>query len=127
MKKNLIRVLLIATTLTEASELDLGIGFSGLSYPDYVGSSHQNNIIIPYPYIYYRSDKLQIDNEGLQRKLFSINDLTLKLSLSGTLPVESRGAREGMDDLDAAGEIGPSLLYNLYKNDAFYIKDHLWL
>jgi outer membrane protein len=76
---------------------------------------------MPYPYIAYSSENLKIDNEGVEHKLFSLEDLTLQLSLSGTLPVESTGAREGMSDLDAAGEIGPSLVYNLYKHDIFDI------
>jgi len=117
MKKQFITILLILLTQTEASELDLGIGISGISYPDYIGSEHQNNLFMPYPYITYSSENLKIDNEGVQKQLFSLKDLTLKLSLSGTLPVESTGARVGMPDIDAAGEIGPSLVYSLFKHD----------
>lgn len=125
MTKKTISLFLLFLTNANASELDLGIGLSGLSYPDYVGSNNQNNLLIPYPYISYRSEKLKIDNEGVQHKLYSTNGFILKLSLSGTLPIKSSGVREGMDDLNAAGEIGPSLLYNVYRHNAFYIKAEL--
>ena len=118
MKKQL-RLFLTLSTLTYASELDLGLGMGNLYYPDYLGSNHTNNLVIPFPFIKYHSEKLNIDNDGIRQQLFSIDKLSVRLSMSGSLPVESSGAREGMDDLDPAGEIGSALVYTLYNDSAF--------
>jgi len=115
MKKTFLPLLIISTCM-HGSELDLGLGFGLLSYPNYLASDQQNGLIFPYPYVQYSSDTLQIDKDGLEQKLFSIDELTLKLSISGSLPVSSSGIREGMPELDPAGEIGPSLLYTVYKD-----------
>ena len=93
-----------------------------LLYPDYVGSDHSNLLVFPYPYILYRSDKLEIDKEGLKKELFSSQDFSIKLSLAGSLPISSSGAREGMPDLDPSGEIGPAFVYTFYEENALSLK-----
>jgi len=100
-----------------ASELDLGLGIAGFSYPDYLGSDQQNSLIFPYPYVTYKNDTLEIDNKGVQKDLFTFKELTLHVSLSGSLPVKSSGIREGMPKLDPSGEIGPAISYNIYNKE----------
>ena len=121
MKKQLV-LFLTLSALGYTSELDLGIGVGDIYYPDYLGSNHTNNLIVPFPFIDYHSEKLDIDTDGIKQQLFSIDGLSMRLSLSGSLPVNSSGAREGMDDLDPAGEIGPALVYRLYDDGAFSFK-----
>ncbi len=93
-----------------------------MSYPDYLGSNHSNSMIIPFPFIDYHSKKLDIDQDGIKQQLFSIDGLSLRLSINGSLPVTSSGSREGMRNLDPSGEIGPALVYSLYKREKLTIK-----
>lgn len=105
-----------------AAQLDLGLGGGAMFYPDYLGSKNNNVLFIPYPYISYKSDKLNIDREGLKRKFLSYGDFSLELSAAGSLPVSSSGAREGMNDLDPALELGPALIYSAYQDDGLSLK-----
>ncbi len=41
---------------------EIGLGPGLVSYPDYPGSKEQNNLIVPFPYITYRSDAFTIDS-----------------------------------------------------------------
>jgi outer membrane scaffolding protein for murein synthesis (MipA/OmpV family) len=87
-----------------------------------LGSKNENILFIPYPYISYTSEHITIDRDGLEGRLFSGSDFSLQVSASGSLPVESSGAREGMSDLDPALEIGPALVYNVYSSNDLSIK-----
>lgn len=115
-RKTLLLPLLLGSTIY-ASELDLGLGFAGFSYPDYLGSDQQNSLVFPYPYVIYKNDTLEIDNKGVQKDLLTFKDLTLRVSLSGALPVKSSGIRENMQKLDPSGEIGPAIFYNIYDKE----------
>ena len=120
MKKLLL--LLSTFSMLNAAKLDLGFGAGTMVYPDYLGSKDENVLFIPYPYLSYTSEKLNIDRDGLEGRLFSSSNFNLQVSASGSLPVESSGAREGMKDLDPALEIGPALVYNVYTNDKLSLK-----
>jgi outer membrane protein len=120
-KKKLLLLLLVSHYI-DASELDLGMGIGDMYYPDYLGSDHTNNMIIPFPFIDYHSKKLDIDKDGINQQLFSIDRLSARVSMNGSLPVSSSGAREGMADLDLAGEIGPALVYKFYIQDELTLK-----
>ncbi|NEW60916.1 MipA/OmpV family protein [Sulfurovum sp. bin170] len=121
MKKQLL-ILLSLTIFNTASELDLGLGVGTLYYPDYLGSDSSSTLVFPYPYIDYRSKNLKIDKDGLKQQIFSIDSLSVRVSMSGSLPVKASKAREGMDELDLAGEIGPALVYSLYEDSGFSVK-----
>jgi len=114
--------LLISISFLNASTLDLGFGTGGMLYPDYLGSKHENILFVPYPYISYTSKNLTIDRDGLNGKLFTKKNISLELSASGSLPVKSRGARESMNDIDSALEIGPALVYTLYNSKGLNLK-----
>lgn len=115
-------ILLYLTSIASTSELDLGLGGGALYYPNYLGAEDSSVLALPYPYIDYRSKKLKIDKDGLQQELFSIKGLTARISMSGSLPSKASKARDGMDKLDLAGEIGPALVYSLYEEGEFSIK-----
>ncbi len=123
MNKSIIIGLLLSNSLAlNASELDLGMGIGAMYYPDYLGSNINNTRYIPYPYIAYRSENLEIDGDGLQQDIFDWKSLSVRLSVSGSLPVNSSGARDKMSDLDPSVEIGPALVYTLYDKDGLSFK-----
>lgn len=82
-----------------------------MSLPDYVGSKRQRLYVLPYPYIIYRGERLRMDREGLRGILLEERRLELDFSVGGALPVNSddNPRRQGMPDLDAALELGPSI------------------
>jgi len=121
MKRKTIILLLITLSIC-AAELDLGIGVGYIYYPDYLGAKHLNSTILPFPFIDYHSEKLDIDQDGLKQQLLQIDGLSLRLSMNGSLPIKSSGVREGMENLNPSIEIGPALVYHLYKSDGVIIK-----
>lgn len=111
-------LLLLALVKLSAQELvEIGAGVATLSYPDYIGSRSTRFITVPYPYITYKSDKLEISRSGIRTKIFDLNNLEIDLSLGGSLPANSsnNSKREGMEDLELIFEIGPKLIYTLYQ------------
>lgn len=86
---------------------------SATHVPHYIGSDQTSNYYLPFPYIHYRSEKLNIDRNLIQTKLWGRGNLSLEVSLGGSIPVDSENnrAREGMDDLDFLIEAGPALHY----------------
>jgi len=125
MKSQIKKLLLLFTFFTislNSSELDLGIGVGAMYYPDYLGSDHDNSLYIPYPYISYVSEDLEIDGNGVKADLFNIQNLSLRLSLSGSVPIKSSGVRDGMHKLDPSIEVGPALVYTLYDKNGLSLK-----
>lgn len=97
---------------------ELGIGVAALNAPYYRGSDSHRSYAIPYPYLIYRGEYLNIDRDGLRGWLYRSERLNLDLSLAAGLPVPSdqNGARSGMEDLDPTVEFGPSLEYRLWRS-----------
>jgi outer membrane scaffolding protein for murein synthesis (MipA/OmpV family) len=107
----------------QAEELprwELGIGVGGLYLSDYRGANERHGYLLPLPYGVYRGDKVSVDREGLRGKVFGSERVTLLLSVTGDLPVNSdkNQARAGMPDLDPTIEVGPSLEIQLWKGQA---------
>ena len=97
-----------------AEELPLweaGLGFTGLSIPDYRGSDESRGYFLPLPYLVYRGDILRVDKKGMYGLLFESERVQLNISGDLGVPVRSdrNSARTGMPNLDPAGQIGPSL------------------
>ena len=89
--------------------LELGIGLFALNSPDYRGSAESSNYLLPAPYIKYRGDRLRVD-EGADGVIFESPDLLFTLSGNLSPPAdEETPEREGMEELAALVEIGPSL------------------
>jgi outer membrane scaffolding protein for murein synthesis (MipA/OmpV family) len=116
----LLAIACITTLQAEESKplWELGVGLVGLNFPDYRGSKHQRNYLLPLPYLIYRGERLKVNREGLRGLLYDSEHIKLDISLDGGVPVESddNTVRGGMPDLDPMFEIGPSLKILLAKN-----------
>jgi len=109
-----------STHISRAEELPLweaGLGFAGLSVPDYRGSDQQRFYELPLPYLVYRGDFLRLDRNGLSGLLFHSERVRLNISADASVPVKSTDntARSGMPDLNPTLQFGPSLDICLYK------------
>ncbi|GAB2897575.1 hypothetical protein GCM10027046_28930 [Uliginosibacterium flavum] len=99
---------------------EVGMGVGGVSMPDYRGSDETRNYLLPFPYVAYRLEWLKADRNGVRATLFDSDKAELNLSLGATPPVRSKNnvAREGMPDIKPMIEFGPSLDFNLWRNEA---------
>jgi len=107
------------TSIAEEKPLwELGFGFFALTSPDYRGSDESRGYLLPLPYIVYRGDIIRISRSGIYGRLFETDRVNLDLSADGSVPTDSSKnfARQGMPDLDATFEIGPSLEVCLWRN-----------
>jgi outer membrane scaffolding protein for murein synthesis (MipA/OmpV family) len=97
---------------------EIGAGFALLRMPDYRGSDESRFYLLPYPYLVYRGDFLNVERERISGRIFKTDRLLLDFSLFGNVPVDSshNNARSGMPDLDSTFEIGPSLNITLLEN-----------
>ena len=111
------KIFLLFSTMNIAvythGELEAGIGISAVHVPHYIGSDEANDFYLPFPYIRYRSEKLNIDRNLIQGNLWRSGNWNLEISLGGSVKVESdeNQARQGMEDLDFIVEAGPALHY----------------
>jgi outer membrane scaffolding protein for murein synthesis (MipA/OmpV family) len=99
------------------NETEFGLGAGFISAPLYIGSKTRQNYTVPFPYIDYKGEYLNINRDKIYNDYYNSNNLKVELSLSGMLPVNSDKAskRDGMPDLGLSIDIGPKLIYNLYK------------
>jgi outer membrane protein len=90
---------------------EAGLGFTGLSIPDYRGSNERQEYVLPVPYVVYRGDIMRWDRKGIYGRLFESDRIKLNISADAGVPVESdtNSTRFGMPDLDIAVQIGPAL------------------
>jgi outer membrane scaffolding protein for murein synthesis (MipA/OmpV family) len=103
---------------------EAGIGLAGLHLPHYLGADQANNYLLPLPYFIYRGSIIRADRGGVRGFIYDSEKLSLRLSMGASLPVnsEDNDAREGMDDLDLMLELGPTLQYQLFKNDKHLLR-----
>ncbi len=96
---------------------EAGMGLTVLDFPDYRGSSQSRAYVLPFPYFIYRGDILRQDRNGLRGIFFRNEQVDLNVSVGASLPVDSSRdhAREGMPDLKASVEFGPSLDVRLWE------------
>ena len=90
---------------------EVGVGAALINMPDYRGSDESRFYFLPYPYLIYRGDILNVERERISGRIFKTDRVLLDVSLFGNVPVDSDDnvARRGMPDLDPTFEIGPSL------------------
>jgi len=107
----------ISTNLAQKvrPKYEFGVGFIGLNLPNYPGAKANTLRVIPFPWLIYRSDILQADEEGNRFRLFKSDKVELGFSGGFNFPIESdkNDARKGMPDTDALLGIGPGLLIRL--------------
>jgi outer membrane scaffolding protein for murein synthesis (MipA/OmpV family) len=98
---------------------ELGVGVATLNLPYYRGSEAQRSYALPFPYLVYRGEYLNVDKDGMRGWLYRRDDLSLDLSLAAGVPVPSdqNGPRAGMPRLDPTVEFGPSLEYRLWRSE----------
>jgi MipA family protein len=97
---------------------ELGLGLAAIDFPHYRGSDQRKSWLLPFPYVVYRGDFLKMEDRRMRGLFFKSDYAELDVSGSGTVPVKSseNRAREGMPDLDATFEIGPSLNFVLMRS-----------
>jgi outer membrane scaffolding protein for murein synthesis (MipA/OmpV family) len=102
---------------------EYGLGGFASYLPHYRGSDEYEFYAFPLPYFIYRGELLQADREGMRGIFLHFANFETDISVSGNPPAPDDEAREGMDDLEAIGEIGPAVRYYFYKDseeDSFY-------
>lgn len=106
---------------------EFGVGAGAIHFPDYRGSDRSQAYLLPVPAIVYRGERLKVDRDGLRGLLFDSERLVLDISLDGAVPLDSdqNGTREGMPDLDATFEIGPSPKLTLHQGEPLELRLNL--
>lgn len=97
---------------------EIGAGVAVLDLPNYRGSDERRTYALPMPYVIYRGKVLRADGGGVRGLLFDSERLEVNISLNGSLPVSSDDdpVRRGMEDLDPAVELGPTVNYRLWQS-----------
>jgi outer membrane protein len=74
--------------------------------------------VLPLPFVAYRGRFLRADRDGARAILFAGRQVLIDLSLSASVPSESKNndARRGMPDLPGSFEIGPNLNVELWRS-----------
>ncbi len=113
----------------ELPQWELGAGIGVLSIPDYRGSDQERLYVFPIPYIVYRGDVLKVDRRAVRGVFYKSERFEVDTSFSGSPPARSsqNGARQGMPDLDAALEAGPSVKITLAETPDATFKSQLQL
>lgn len=105
----------VAANSTESDYvLEVGVGAVAGQLPKYAGSSEDYNFVLPFPYIYYRDERLTLDKEAVTGTLLKNADWRLSLTASGALPVKEAKRRQGMPELGWVGRAGPQLEYQIH-------------
>lgn len=104
----------------ELPQWEAGLGATVITMPDYRGSDHSRRYVFPIPYLVYRGDVLKVDRRAIRGVFFKSERVEVDTSMNGAPPVKSseNGARQGMPDLDATLEAGPSLKIKLGEDRA---------
>lgn len=124
------RGLLLAATLApalapaaapgqERPKWELGAGGVFFTQPDYAGSDEYRFRALPFPWIVYRGDRLRLDRDSIQTRIFGAELVRLDVSAGGQVSVDSsdNDRRRGMQDLDWIAQVGPSLRFPVRGSD----------
>jgi outer membrane protein len=103
-------------------KLEGGIGAVGFNIPNYPGSANNTFRYLPFPWIIYRSDFLQSDEEGTRAKIFSTRKFEIGLSGGLNFPIDSNTnkAREGMPDTDILVGVGPAFIFRIIEGNGHH-------
>jgi len=114
--------LLFCLQQADAGEYQLGLGMLTASQPHYLGAAQSSTVLLPVPFITYRSAKLQVDRQGATGVLAAGDGWSLEISLAGALAVDDDDnvLRAGMPGLDWIAEAGPVLKVDLAENWAVH-------
>lgn len=104
------------TELAPLLEWGMMVGHGSIA--DYPASNEYKYLTLPIPYLNYRGEILKSDDqEGTRVEILSSKRFNFDFSFGGTFPTESEKnlARRGMPALDWTLEVGPRILYSLYR------------
>jgi outer membrane protein len=103
----------------ERPKWEVGVGGVFYAEPDYTGSDEYRFRAIPFPWVVYRGERVRLDREGIQARIFGTDLIRLDVSGSGQYSVDSddNDRRHGMPDLDWIGQIGPKLTFVVARSD----------
>jgi len=106
-------------------KIALGAGIAVQSLRDYRGSTEHQTNALPFPYVVYRGDFIELDRDSAKGKIFSSDRIELAISADASYTEDSKKnpLRVGMEPLDPTFELGPSLEVNISGDDL----DHGWL
>lgn len=107
----LVSISVYADDVERLPKWEVGAGLAAASFPDYPGSDQNRSLVLPYPSVIYRGNRIRAGRDGLRGMLFKGKRWDLDISAGGSLSVNSEDnrAREGMTDLGISLELGPSL------------------
>lgn len=121
--KNLVRAVAIllsfccidtASAQTEIRPLwEFGAGLAYIDFPVYRGADERKSYVLPVPYFLYNGEVLQVNRERVRGLIFKKDRVEMDVSVNGSVPARGAKARQGMPDLDATLEMGPSLNFHL--------------
>lgn len=98
---------------------EVGAGVAWIDFPKYRGSNERRAYLLPLPYLTYNGESLKISRQSARGLIFRGDKVEMDISLSGSVPSSSKDtqARSGMQNLDAAFEIGPQMKIHLYYDE----------
>lgn len=98
---------------------EIGLASGGGYITDYPASNEKRFRNITVPSFRYRGKILKSDRRGTRAQFFETERSNIDLSFGASFPASSsqNKAREGMEDLDWLGEIGPRYNLTLYKHN----------
>ncbi len=93
---------------------ELGLAGAWVNGRDYPASKDDNTRLVALPYFIYRTPRLRV-GDGVKAVAIENAQLRLDLSVAGSLNAssEKNSAREGMENIDFLGEIGPELTWRI--------------
>lgn len=98
------------STSLQKPKWEIGLFNFVASVPDYRGADESTIWAFPLPYLVYRGEYLRATREGVRGIFYRSPHWETSISASGNPPVNNDNrARAGMPDLDAIGELGPSV------------------
>jgi len=98
---------------------ELGSGLIFTHFPDYPGSGHSRQYVLPFPVAIYRGRLLRSDQEGgVRGRLLQTQYVESDMTYGGTVsaPGKQSPDRSGMPVLKNVGEAGPALVLKLYRS-----------
>lgn len=103
---------------TQRPLFELGLAGGGGYTADYpaAAQSHWRGLVTPW--LIYRGDILRADEQGARARTWLGDRIELAVSGSGSFPASSsdNDARRGMPDLDWIGEIGPTIIWTVWRD-----------
>lgn len=120
----LILPFLISVVQANLPLYEVGIAGGGGYLSDYPASNQGRIRTIFLPTVLYRGEIFKNDRKGTRALFFESEYTSIDLSIGASFPANSKynEARNGMDDLDWLGELGPRLNVDLYKKNSWLVE-----